>query len=126
MKTISILTTFVVFFLMFLLTLGMAQNNHNTLDRLVPLERIFEISPIFDRDYMEVLRENGFDSAQSIAKMGQKDFVKKANALGIKADIAISIHEKATKIIFEKKQEKIAPYQSDKIAGPQKYNSEKD
>ena len=124
MKTILTLTTFVVFLLIFLLTLGMAQDNHNKLDRLEPLERIFEISPGFNRDHMEALRENGFDSAPSIARMGQKDFVKKANALGIKADIAISIHEKATKIMFEKKLEKIAPYKSDKNAGPQKYKEQ--
>ncbi|MBS3756719.1 MAG: hypothetical protein KGY38_06640 [Desulfobacterales bacterium] len=55
MKTISILTTFVVFLLMFLLTLGMAQDNNNKLDRLEPLERIFEISPGFNRDHMEAL-----------------------------------------------------------------------
>ena len=120
MKTISISTIFVVFFVFFL-TLAIADDNDKT------FRRIFEVSESFDDpDINEALMEAGFNSAASIANMSEKAFVRKATAAGIKKEIASKIHKKATKLIFEKKQKKITPYHSDNTGGPQKENKEKE
>lgn len=121
MKTISISTIFVVFFVMFFVTLSMAEDNHETLEAHAVLTVLSD-----DVELNAKLIEKGFTSLAKIAKCSRKDFVEKAKAAGIKEEIAISIHEKAKKMILKNKQKKIAPYHSEKNGGPKKYRENKE
>lgn len=121
MKTISISTLFVVFFVAFFITLAMANDKYETLEAHYPLTELSDAP-----DIIEALLEAGFDSAVDIPNMSEKAFLTKATAAGIKKEIASKIHKKATKLGFKKKQKKIAPYHSDKTGRPQKCRENKE